>query len=75
MNTRLEKNAKALEIDPSKRYIVLINNEQNTREEGKALLDILHKRGHTDVTVLMTRGDVRSAVDVVEIPRDGRPES
>lgn len=70
MNTRLEKNIRALEIDPEKRYIVLLNAEQNTPEEGKALLDILHKRGHEDVTVLLTRGDVRSAVDVVEIPKN-----
>lgn len=71
MNTRLEHNIKALEIDPNKRYIVALNADQHTREEGKALLSLLHKRGHTDITVLMTRGDVRSAVDVLEVPRNG----
>ena len=71
MNTRLERNIKALEIDPSKRYIIALNAEQHTTEEGKALVNLLRRYGHKDVAVIMTRGDVRSAVNVLEVPRDG----
>lgn len=67
MNKRLEQAIKTLDLTPGKTKFIILNGQQTNRDDGYHVLQILKARGHTDATVLMVDGDVRSAAEVYEL--------
>ena len=67
MNKRLEQLIKTVNLTPGKTKFIILNGQQTSKQDGYHVLEILKARGHTDATVLMVDGDVRSATGVYEL--------
>jgi len=67
MNKRLEIAIKALDLDPKKTKLIILNSQMFTKDDAHKALAVLKARGHEDATCLMVNGDVRQAAEVYEL--------
>lgn len=58
--------ARGVELDPSKRYLIILDSSALAPEEAQYLLSEMHKQGMNHAVAMMVDGDPTTAVQIVE---------
>lgn len=75
-NLKLMDAIKKLELDASKKYVLVISNQHFTKEDAHIVSKIMNEE-YPQTLILMTRGDVREAAEVFaldELPPPNKTE-